>query len=478
MSADNRQTVTVVLTGSDLTLDDVLRVARGRERVEIAGTALERMQVAREVVERSIAAGSPAYGVTTGVGMRKAFQVSGDGHDRLLIRQHVIAQGPEAARDIVRATTLRVANALASATTGARPALAQHIVAALNADTLPAVRLLGSPGQADLAPLADLADGLLADFDIEQGEAIALLNQNAFATALAALALHDALVLLDGLDVAAALDYEAFAANRDALHPAIAVTRPSPGLESTRSRMVALLDGSELVPRSLQEPLSFRTIPQVHGAAHDALDFVRRQVALDLNAMQSNPLVLLDEGRIISVGNFDVQSLATALDLARLALAPPLTTAAERTVKLLQATKTGLPEGLGARPGLAESALSEYGIAVQALASEARLLAQPVSLDVVSSTQAEGIEDRATMAPLAARRLAEMAELGARVVAVELLLAAQACELRGSRLGSGTARVQAAVRAVVPFVGEGDPLPDLEPLVALVREGGLAAGAG
>jgi histidine ammonia-lyase len=152
-----------------------------------------------------------------------------------------------------------------------------------------------------------------------------------------------------------------------------------------------------------------------------------------------------------------------------------LSSAAERAVKLLQAPLTGLPEGLGARPGLAESALSELGIALQALAAEARLLAQPVSLELVSTMQAEGIEDRTTMAPLAARRLAEQVELGARVVAVELQLAAQACDLRGHALGAGTARALATVRELVPFVGEGDPLPDLEPLVVRVRSGGLAA---
>ncbi len=190
--------------------------------------------------------------------------------------------------------------------------------------------------------------------------------------------------------------------------------------------------------------------PQLHGAARDAFRFVREQLELELNAAQSNPLVVVDERRLVSVGNFDAQPLATALDLARLALAPVLASAAERAVKLLQAPLTGLTEGLGARPRLAESALSEFGIAVQAFAAEARLLAQPVSLELVSTQQAEAIEDRMTMAPLAGRRLAEMTELGARVVAVELCLAAQACELRGARLGDGTARVHAAVRSVVP----------------------------
>jgi histidine ammonia-lyase len=248
-------------------------------------------------------------------------------------------------------------------------------------------------------------------------------------------------------------------------------------VRATRGRLASLRAGSAVTARNLQDPLSFRTLPQLHGAARDALGFVRAQVELELNAHQSNPLVVAGEGVVVSVGDFEAAGLATALDLARLALAPVLGSAAERAVKLLQAPLTGLPEGLAARPGLAESALSELGIAVQALAAEARLAAQPVSLELVSTTQAEGIEDRTTMAPLGARRLAEQAELGARVVSVELLLAAQACDLRGERLGTGTAAAHAAVRGVAPFVGEGDPLPELEPLVELVRSGALVAAA-
>ncbi|HEY7380905.1 MAG TPA: aromatic amino acid lyase [Gaiella sp.] len=464
----------VTLTGRGLTLEDVVAVARDREPVELAPDALAAMEAARAVVERALGRGAEIYGITTGVGMRKAFRVSSGDHDRVLVRQHLIAQGTRAPDDVVRATTLCLANVLARGATAARPELAHHVVQRLNADSLPHVRTLGSVGQGDLAPLADLAAGLLDGFEPVVGEAIALLNENAFASGWGALALRDALVVLDALDVAGALDLEAFGANRDLLDPAIGEERPYPGLRTTLDRLTGLVAGSAVEPRTIQDPLSFRTLPHVHGAARDAFGFVRTQVEIELNAAQSNPLVVREGDRVVSVGNFEALPLATALDVARLALAPPLTSAAERAVKLLQSPLTGLNEGLGARPGLAESALSELGIAVQAFAAEARLLAQPVSLELVSTTQAEGIEDRTTMAPLAARRLAEMAELGARVVSVELLLAAQACDLRGSTLGTGTAAARDAVRERAPFVGEGDPLPDLEPLVDLVRTGSLA----
>jgi len=466
---------TVVLTGSTLTLHDLVAVARGGAAVELAPAALEAMGRARAVVDRSVVEGYPAYGVTTGVGSRKVFDVTAADHDRLLVRQHRVSQGSPVAPELVRGSMVRLANALARATTVARPELAAHLVVALNEGRLPQIRTLGSIGQSDLAQMADLADGMLRDFQLAQGEAIALLNQSAFSTAVGALAFADARVLLDVLDHAAALDLEALGGNRNHVHPAIGDARPYPGLRSTLARLGALLEGSEVEARNLQDPLTFRTIAQQNGAARDAFDFVERQIAIELNAAQSNPLVLVDEGRVISVGNFEVQPLATALDIARLALAPVLSTAAERAVKLLQRNLTGLTEGLGARPQMAESALSEYGIAVQAIAVEARLLAQPVSFDLVSTTQAEGIEDRMTMAPLAARRLAEMVGLGARVVSIELLLAAQACDLRGARLGAGTARLHAAVRRLVPFLAEGDALADLEPLVAEIRSGRICA---
>ena len=461
----------VLLTGAGLTLDEVLAVARGGAHVDLDPGALTAMAKARVVVDRSIAEGTPAYGVTTGVGSRKIFDVEAADHDRLLVRQHRISQGSPVAHEVVRATALRLANALARATTAARPELASHLVAALNDDRLPEIRTLGSIGQSDLAQMADLAGGFLDGFELVRGEAIALLNQSAFATAYGALAFADALVLLDAFDCAGALDLEALGANRNSVHPAIGEARPYPGLQATLARLGALLDGSEVEARDLQDPLTFRTIAQQNGAARDAFGFVGAQLAIELNAAQSNPLVVVDEGRVISVGNFEVQPLATALDLARLALAPVISCAAERAVKLLQRPLTGLTEGLGARPALAESAFSEFGIAVQAIAAEARLLAQPVSFELVSTTQAEGIEDRMTMAPLAARRLEAMVELGARVVSIELMLAAQACDLRGARLGTGTTVLRDAVRRLIPFLAEGDTPPDLEPLVGEIRSG-------
>jgi histidine ammonia-lyase len=470
----------VVLTGLTLTVDDVVHVARGGARVELGAEALDRMRASRLVVDRAVERGEDVYGLTTGVGMRKRFAIDDEQarFNRMLIGGHLMGQGDIAPEAVARAVMVRLANGLAQGAAGARPELAQLVVDALNAGATPRVRILGSVGQADLSANADLANELLGDFELAPGEALALLNNNGFSTAIATLAVADYRTLLDGLDVAGALDFDAFAANPGPLHSAVGAARPYPGLQETLSRLQALLDGSSLwseEPRNLQDPLSFRTLPQVHGAARDALAYAEGVLAVELNAHQGNPLVLADEQRIVSVGNFDVVPLAAAVDLLRIALAPVLTSAAERALKLLQAPMSGLPEGLAARSGLAEPGLSELGAAVQALAAEARLLAQPVSFELVSTTQHEGIEDRTTMAPLGAKRLAEMVELGARVGAVELTIAAQAVDLRRPRaLGVGSRRAYERVRELVPFTDAGEALPpDLQPVVDLVRSGAL-----
>ena len=483
--------MTIVLTGATLTLEQVLEVARGDAEVELEPATLTRMQQARAVAERALAAGEIVYGLSTGVGVRKRSAVGaseqGDFNTRLILN-HLVGQGDEAPADIVRATLLVLANGFARGAGLATPGLAQRAVDALNERRPLRMRLLGSVGQADLGPLADLAHDLLGDNGrleaqpLEAGEGLALLSSNAFSTGSAALAFADLERLLDTALVAGALDLEAFGANLSAVHPAIARERPFPGLSATLAELGELLAGSGLhepgAARNLQDPLTFRCLPQVHGAALDALAFARTQLELELNAAQANPLVDVEGDQILSVGNFDSLPLATALDLLRIALAPVLTSANERMVKLLQAPLSGLPEGLSEHAGSAEDSLSEYGPAGQALTAEARLLAQPVSFELASSAHAEGIEDRMTMTPLAARRLAEIVSLGERIVTIELLVACQAIDLREHRLGDGTRRAHGLVRECVRFKGEENPIPaTLEPLRELVRSGALTTAA-
>jgi histidine ammonia-lyase len=345
------------------------------------------------------------------------------------------------------------------------------------------MRTMGSVGVADLGPLADLADWLVswADFELAENEGLALIDTNAFSTACSALALAGAAQVVDAMDLAAALDFEAYAANLNALHPIVAATRPSPGLRTSLSNVREALAGSTLweggTARNLQDPLTFRCVPQIHGAARDALSYAQQTVERELNSSQGNPVVVLAERAVVSVGNFDVVAMSAAVDFTRIGLAPAITSAAERTVKLLQSPSSGLAAGLSDRPETGDDGLAEMAVASQAFAAEARLLAQPVSYELASTSKAEGIEDRTTMAPLSARRLDEVESLVCRIVAVELVVAAQAIDRRQlGRLGRGTAAAYAAVRERVAATSAESPLPyDLEPLVQAVHDGEFSA---
>ena len=497
--------MTITLNGSDLTVTQVVAAARHGETVALAPEALAAMRRSRAIVQDVLAAGEPVYGLTTGVGERKAYLLDPAERQRFnhrLVLNHRIAQGDAAPANVVRGAMLCLANSYAMGVTGVRPELAEMIVTLLNEGFAPPVRRLGSIGQGDLGPMADLAHGLITrtGFEVAENEGLALVSSNAFTTAWACLATADAEALLAVFDVAGALDLEAFGANVASLHPVIEQIRPFPGLAATLRQLRLLLAGSYLwqpgAARFLQDPLTFRCLPQIHGAARDALGYAMNILQIELNSSQSNPVVVPaanepgnepgdEQGRIVSVGNFDIGHLAAALDFLRIALAPVVTSANERAVKLLQAPYSGLPAGLAAGAGSPDDALAELAVAGQAITVEARTLAHPVSYELASSVKGEGIEDRATMAPLSARRLADMIALSARVVAIELVVAAQAIDLRAlsvpdgqGQLGLGTGRAYRMIRELVPFTQADGTLPaDLEPLVELITMGTLTPAA-
>ena len=348
----------VVLDGASLTIDSLAAVAEGRDEVVLAPAARDRMTAAREIVDEALRSEAAVYGLTTALAERKSVVLdagASQGFSRFLIRGHLIAQGPPAPPPVVRAAMACLVNGFAKGTAGVRPELAEMMADALNRGLVPAVRRLGSVGQADLGPMADLAEGLLREtgFVLAAGEGLALVNNNAFATGWAALAELAAERLLGEAEVAAALDLEAFAGNLSILHPVVTEARPHPGTAATIRRLRALLAGSSLSEpgsaRNLQDPLTFRSIPQILGAARDALGYTRATIETELNSAGCNPAVVLAERRIVSVGNLDIVPVAAALDFARIALATVVTCAAERTVKLLQSPLSGLPAGPGGR---------------------------------------------------------------------------------------------------------------------------------
>jgi histidine ammonia-lyase len=474
--------VNVAIDGRSLSLEQVAAVARDGAAASLGAAVEARMIEARAVVERSLARGDAIYGASTAVGVLKRVAVgeapAAAAYASRMIAQHRVAQGPPASDDVVRATMLLLANGFASGWLGVRPALAERLVEALNAGTVPSVRTLGSVGQADLAQMADLAAGVFAEVPLEAGEGLALLGSNAYSTAAAALAVIDAKSVVSAMVSSGALSLEALAANPGLLHPAIAAARPYPGIAEALAGLRNALEGSFLwAPgraRNLQDPLSFRNLPQIHGAVLDGFHALEGVLAVELNASQGNPIVVLDEDRLVSVANYEVLPLAAALDSFRIVLGVAFGALSERVVKLLEAPWSGLTTGLRASADESDPGLGYLGIACQSIAAEARLLAAPVSLELVSTAHAEGIEDRTALAGLGARRLADMVGLGRRLVALELVVGAQAVELRGLvPLGDGTSKVLALVRSVVPFLAAGDTVPNVEPLVDLLAANAL-----
>lgn len=483
-------TAPVVVGASGLGIADVVRVATDAAEVVLDPGARRRMSAAKDVIERLLERGKNVYGLNTGVGPQYKVAVPPAEQarfNRLMILAHCVGHGDQAPSSFVRAAMLVRAHGLALGAAGVRPAIVEALLDALNAGISPTVHLIGSIGQSDLAPMAEIARALIgagpdADLmaraglhplELGPGEALALISSNAFAIGIAALALARSVSALQALELSAALAFEGFVANVSALDPAVARLRPYDGIAQTIERLRGLLDRGALLrgtrtPRNLQDPLCFRTVPQTHAAAHHALDHAIALVEVELRSAADNPAVLAREDRAISNGNHDITPVAVGLDYARLGLAQVITIANERIQKLLDSRFSGLPSGLRARNDLAEDGLAVIGHGSTALAAECRLLAGPVTLEQTTSAAAEGIEDRVTLAPVAARRLFEMAGYAVRLAAVELVCATQAVDLRGrhSELGRGTTTGYTTVREHVRFTDAGHAPPDiLDPLV-------------
>jgi histidine ammonia-lyase len=496
----------IVLSGDGLTVDHVLAVARTGIRVGLDPEALVRVRAAREVVDRVLASGEAVYGLNTGLGSlaRHHIPMADIGaFSFATVADQVSSYGRPLATDVVRAMMVSRVNGMLKAGVGVRRELIEALVALLNAGIHPIVRTVGSVGQGDLSEMADigkvligrgwaeyqgetlpgdqaLAQVQIAPLSLGPKEALGLISANGVTVGRGSLVLVDAADLVDSMQIAAALSFEAFAANLSVIHPAADRARPLSGQATASNRLRELLEESALwrpgAARNLQDPLSIRCVPQTHGAVYDALSVARGMMEIELNSAADNPLVLVDEEAIVSVGNFDVTSLAMAFDYLRLGIAHAAQVANERVQKLLWHHFSGLPTGLAPGEG-STGGLRPLGRSFAALASEARFLANPVSLDYRGQL-AEGVEDHASMAPLAVSTTSRLVSLIHRLVAIELIVAAQAIDLRGGaeRLGGGTQRAYALVREYAgQLTDETEWNADIDGLTVFVGEGQLAS---
>ncbi|HET9681141.1 MAG TPA: histidine ammonia-lyase [Candidatus Limnocylindrales bacterium] len=515
----------VTLTGSDLTVEAVEAVARHGAPVVLDPAARARVQRARSTVDALVAEGAVVYGVTTGVGALADRTIDPGDAARLqenLLLSHAAGVGDPLPRDVVRAMLLLRANTLALGLSGVRPEVVERLLAFLELGIHPIVPSQGSVGASgDLAPLAHLALPVIGHGQVElEGhvmpalmalretglepmelgakEGLALLNGTQLMTALGALLAVDAERLLRSASVSAAMSVEALLGTDVAFSAALQAARPHPGQVQVAAELRWLLRDSGLQrshhgsAHKVQDPYSLRCVPQVHGAVRDALDHLRRVLAIEMNAATDNPLVFPDGGvadakaratgggRVISGGNFHGEPIALALDFAKLALAE-LGSIAERRVALLldPHLNGGLPAFLAASSGL-ESGLMLLQYTAAALVSEHKVLAHPASVDSIPTSANQ--EDHVSMGPIAGRHARTVLDGVERIVAIELLCAARALDLRlaepalaGVAPGAGVVQARALVRGVSrPWDADREPGPDLEAVTRLVHAGGLA----
>ena len=510
---------TLVLTGNALTIPTLINAAQDpTHQILPSQDSLERMRTNRAFAEKLVARGDVVYGLSTGVGVRKKHTVEQEKmiqFQERMVREHATGQGPPLDPIVVRASAIVLLNSLCAGRTNVRPEIAERISARLCdavSQPLRSVPMYGTTGMGDVTPLAHITRDLVylatqptsqdstsrvrdrdrvrppslslsTPIKLIAGEALPLIAQSSVVTAHAALALHETRILLEQMTVLAALDIEGYAANPAPYHSLAGSVRPYPGHQHALRLLRQCLLKGELAStpnnqqRHLQAPLTFRTAAGVLGAAYDALTFCSQQVSIELNAHQQNPLSLAEEDRMVSSGHFEMQALSQAMDIARLAVAPCLTTQIERSVKMLQGRDTGLTDGLAAPEddGALGHGFSEILWPLQAMGVEARLLAvQPVSAELGSSAQAEGVEDRLTMAGLSARRLRQFVRLASRCLAISATIACQAIDLRQCRLSPTLRKVHESVRQHVTKMAKGDPPPSsLDSVVKGLTEGTL-----
>jgi histidine ammonia-lyase len=483
--------VTVVVSGAPLTVEDVARVARDDEAVALAPEAIDVMARRRAVVESLGQSPEPVYGVSTGFGAMATRHIGPDDRRRLqlsLVRSHAAGTGAPVEREVVRAMMLLRARSLATGVAGARPVVAERIVAFLNDGVTPVVPEHGSLGcSGDLAPLAHVALALVtegaAPLVLEEKEGLSLINGTDGMLGMLCLAVVDADRLLTTADVTAAMSVEALLGTDAAFAADLVALRPQPGQQVSAANLRRLLAGSEIVashrhgdPR-VQDAYSLRCAPQVHGAARDTVDHVRAIVDHELAAAIDNPVVLAD-GRVASHGNFHGAPLAYGADFAAIALTDVAAMAERRVDRHLDANRShGLPPFLADDPGV-DSGLMLAQYTAAALVADCRRLAAPASVDSIPTSALQ--EDHVSMGWAAARKLRKVIDAVAAVLAIEAMTAGRALDLRRPLTpAAGTGAALACLRDAVPGPGP-DRFVALEVAAAtdLVRGGALIAAAG
>ena len=500
----------VIIDGSSLTIQALVRVARLKARVELAEESIARIEKSRSALEQLVREGKTIYGVTTGFGALSNTRITSDQASKLqanLLRSHACGVGENLPTDVVRALMLLRLNTLAKGFSGVRLIVAQLIQRFLNEGIHPVIPSRGSVGASgDLAPLSHMALSLIGEgfvefrgelspasevlkktglvpLSVSMKEGLALNNGTQMSTALAALVVYDAENLLRIAEVAAAVSLEALHGYGQAFDARIHEVRPYKGQIDSAHNLRSMVSGSHLLKGNVageheapQDAYSLRCAPQVMGAAREAVAFAKRLVEIEMNSATDNPLIFPDGPDVLSGGNFHGQTVGMAMDVTSIALATVANISERRVFRLLDPKlSNGLPSflvGANELQGL-NSGLMALQYVAAALASENKVLAHPATVDTIPTSG--DMEDFVSMSPSAGLKARMILQNAQRVLAIELVCAAQGLDFRGpDKCGRGTRAAYLKIREKVPMVKEDRPLSAfIESVTKMISDGSL-----
>lgn len=477
----------LTIKGDGLTLPAIRAVAEDFQTVCLAASSRRAMRESRKAVLSHIRNQDLVYGVTTGIGKLSDHFIGAEHSSRLqlnIIRSHACGVGPALSEPQVRAALLVRANTLAKGLSGVRPEVVDCMLGLLNHRICPLVPRQGSVGASgDLVPSAHMAlvligEGLatregaemeggaalhragLTPLVLEAKEGISIINGTHFMSGIGALCLERAGCCLQAADLAGAISLEALMGTPTAFDSRLMAARPHPGQQASADHMRSLLQESGIAEshhscRRIQDAYSLRCIPQVHGAARDALGYARQVLQTEVNSAVDNPLIFPEENLVLSGGNFHGAPVALALDFMAIALTQAATLSERRLERLINPDLSGLPAFLSRGAGL-ESGLMMAQVTAAALASECKVLSHPACADTISTSGAK--EDHVSMGMHAALKLSDILDNYENILAIEFLAGCQALdllELPGNpQPGLGTRRAYQAIRANVPPLNE------------------------
>jgi len=494
----------ILIDGETLQLEEIAKVACSGAFVELSPSAAERVERSRALVDRVAEGDEPAYGINTGFGNLAEIRVEKKDLRQLqrnLLRSHAAGVGPPLSIPEARALLLLRANVLAKGLSGIRLPTLALAIDMLNRDVVPLVPERGSVGASgDLAPLAHLALSLIGEGEayfrgarlparealakadlrpitLEAKEGLALVNGTQAMTAVGVLSLLRAEALAEIADLAGAMTLEGLLGSHKPFSAEIQAVRPHPGQVACAQKLREFLADSEIVVShancaKVQDPYSLRCMPQVHGAARDGISFARRALEIEVNSATDNPLVFADSSNIVSGGNFHGQPVSLALDVLAIALAQLSTISERRVEQLVNPSLSGLPPFLAKNSGL-NSGFMIAQVTSAALVAESRILCHPACVDSIPSSA--GREDHVSMGMTAALKVRQVAEHTRSCLAIELLVASQAIDLRlPLKAGRGVRAAHHLIRSRVPTMEADRELHvDIEAVQRLIDTGEL-----